>query len=271
MLPARTHFVDLQDARVLSSYQPKGSTVGPRASCIPLCKLTEARKVAPDMAVALVALHEAITAAGGDFRVTDGGRSFDMQLEGRLKYEIWLAAGKPARGSTKWASNMKDAFVAMPGESFHNAGRSIDVFLAELEFPVVAPDKQLDKLWELAIPLGWRPIVAAPDENAKEAWHFDFMGEWRPVYDRLGYAAAAMCAALDLGLGEEVFDHASGRALQAQLHRAGYDVGKVDGIIGKNTKRALAVAMLPETITDPAALFGLPSSAVPIWTFRSPL
>ena len=178
--------------------------------------------------------------AGGDLRITDLFRSTDTQREARAKYDRWVAAGKPSPGSAGWnAATMKNAFVAIPGRSWHNAARAIDVHIEALRFPGVPHDKQLDRLWELAIPIGWRPIIKAPDEGASESWHFDFYGPWQRVVDRRGHEQAAIAAAQDLANGE-----LPGEALRLQggLHRAGYDVGTIDGIVGTNTIAALTAS-----------------------------
>jgi hypothetical protein len=135
---------------------------------------------------------------------------------------------------------MKNAFVALPGRSGHNAGRSIDVHLSELRFPGVPANQQLDKLWEIAIPLGWKPVIKTADEGAKEAWHFDFWGELTGVLNRLGYEQAALCGALLVGHGDlQGFPAVT----QALLCRAGFDIGKIDGAIGPKSIAALASAL----------------------------
>jgi hypothetical protein len=179
-------------------------------------------------------------AAGGDFRVTDCFRSIKTQEEAHQRYLNWVAAGSPKTSDPKWdAKTMKNAFVAKPGRSFHNSGRSIDVHIAALRFPGIAADKQLDKLWEIARPLGWHPIIANPDERASEAWHFDFLGCWKPVKERAGYESTAVAAAADVGNGEA--DN-GWRRVQGGLHRAGYNVGTVDGVAGSKTKGALSAS-----------------------------
>jgi hypothetical protein len=135
---------------------------------------------------------------------------------------------------------MKAAFVALPGRSFHNAGRAIDVHLGVLKFPGVAADKQLDRLWEIARSCGWDPIIKAPDEGASEAWHFDHYGELSGVLKRLGYEQAALCGAILVGHGDL---SGFGAELQALICRAGFDIGKIDGDVGPRTLGALADAL----------------------------
>lgn len=255
---------------ILSSYQQKGGTGGARATLRPLSTLGEAAFGTPDTVQALIDLHDAVTSEGGDFRVTDFYRPLEAQIAARRKYENWLNAGKPGRLDSNFdPKTMKADVVAKPGYSFHNAGRAIDFHVGALNFPGVAADQQLDKMWELAKPIGWRPIINAPTESASEAWHMDFMGPWLPVYDRLGYKDAAMCACLDIGI--EIYGRDSWRFVQAQLHRAGFDVGEVDGRYGSKTESALTEAGLaaPSGNTCSEALMRevgrLPSSSRTLW------
>jgi hypothetical protein len=229
------------DLSIASSYQKSGGTGGPRATLTPLAKLGKAGVAAPEMAPALKALSDAVAARGGDFRVTECHRDVAVQQAARAKYDLWVRAGKPAPGTAAFdAKTMKAAFVAAPGRSGHNAGRSIDVHLSELRFPGVPANKQLDVLWECALPLGWKPIIREADEGAKEAWHFDFPGELKGVMDRLGYEQWALCGAILVGHGDLVSYAA---VLQALLSRAGYDIGKIDGLAGAKTHQALALAL----------------------------
>jgi len=229
------------DASVASSYQKSGGTGGARATLTPLASLGKAGVAAPDMAKALLALHGAVREAGGDLRITECHRDIAVQKAARAKYDAWAAAGKPKPGTPGFdAKTMKAAFVAAPGRSGHNAGRSIDVHLSELKFPGIPKDKQLDMLWECAMPLGWKPIVKAPDEGASEAWHLDYPGELKGVMDRLGYEQWALCGAILVGHGDLSGYDAE---IQALLCRAGFDVGVIDGKIGNKTKAALAAAL----------------------------
>lgn len=229
------------DASIVCSYDNAGKTGQPRATCKSLVKLGKAGIAHPEMAPALKALSDEVAKAGGDFRVTECHRDVGVQKAARAKYDNWVKAGKPAPGSSSWnASTMKNAFVAAPGRSGHNAGRSIDVHLGMLKFPGVPADKQLDKLWEIAIPLGWKPIIKSADEGASEAWHFDYPGELSGVMSRLGYEQWALCGALLVGHGDIQGYEA---VTQALLCRAGYDIGKIDGAPGAKTRAALMQAL----------------------------
>ena len=254
MLPRRTKLL-LCDREIKSSYSPSGHTGIDldRASLRGLAS-TALGYFTPDACEALFKLHEAVLNAGGDFRVTDGFRSTETQSAARKKYENWLRDFQPAPNSKEFdPKRHKAAFVALPGRSFHNAGRAIDVHVDALRFPDVSRERQLDRLWELAIPLGWTPIIKAPTEGMSECWHFDFMGPWAPVVTRRGYEEAAIGAVLCTGDNSAFVACGSVRRIQSQLHRAGYDCGKIDGVFGPLTEAALYASGFRKLYSDTAA------------------
>lgn len=206
----------------------------------------------PVAAHALLALSNGIVDAGGTALWNQVHRSHDDQAG---FYKIYQNGGAPAQ---------------KPGMSGHQGGISVDNSTVSLAFPAPA-DQQIDKLWGIAIPLGWRPVIDRPDETKNERWHLDFWAEWEPVRARRGYTEAAICTVLDLGPDGQSdkawgLAGATARAVQAQLHRAGYDVGAIDGVIGKRTTEALVKCGAGATCRDPAALYALPNSAVVIWS-----
>jgi hypothetical protein len=226
---------------ILSSYNTAGKTGGPREDLRALSKVGRIGIAHPAAATQLKALSDAVLAAGGDFRVTECHRDFATQKAARDKYDAWVRAGKPKPGSAQFDSRtMKAAFVAAPGRSMHNAGRAIDIHVGMLNFPGVAKDKQLDKMWEISRPLGWEPVIRTADEGASEAWHFDYWGDLAGVLRRLGYEQAALCGAILVGHGDLSNYDAK---VQALLVRAGYDIGKIDGVAGRNTRTALNLAL----------------------------
>ena len=176
---------------------------------------------------------------GGDFRITELHRDLAVQTAARKKYDTWVVAGKP-KGAAFDSKTMKAAFVAQPGRSGHNAGRSLDVDLASLKFPGVPANRQLDTLWEIAKPLGWVPIIKEAKEGASESWHFDMVGELAGVKARLGYEMWALCGAILVGHGDLSSYDAT---VQALLCRAGYNIGSIDGAAGAKTKAALEDAV----------------------------
>ena len=231
------------DAAILSSYQRGGGTGGARAGLLPLHQLGRAGVATPDTAQALLLLHNAVTAAGGDFRVTELHRDVMVQQAARARYATWVAAGKPAVGSANWNSaTMKAAFVALPGRSNHNGGRAIDVHLGVLRFRGVPVDQQLDTLWAVCrTPLGWTPVIRTADEGASEAWHLDWWGDLTGTLARLGYEQAAFAGALLVGHAGAGTSYAS--VTQALLQRAGHSIGTIDGQAGARTRAALSAAL----------------------------
>ena len=230
----------------------------------------------PDVAEAIWLLHVAVLKAGGRLRLTSLLRSRESSDKARAKYLQWKDDGKPdpdVKGSGYDKTIHKDAYVKPGGLSNHNGARAIDVhvtdkkdgLLVSIIFPSIHANQNLDMLWDLAIPLGFTPIIDAPNETQKEAWHLDFLGPWAHVNERLGADAGAMAACLDAGMGGYPGGAAKDRrrALQAQIHRCGPDIGKIDGDLGKKPRRGLALCGLPETTTDPAALFKIATLSKP--------
>lgn len=198
--------------------------------------------VTPDFFEALKKLDKAIVAEGGKFFVTDLRRSWAKQAEARKKYE----------------QGIKKAFVAKPGGSFHNAARAIDISIQELDFPGIPKEDWLEKLWDLAIPLGFQPIIKIPDMRASEAWHFDYPGvDWLDAYEKLSYPQIAKCCILDIGDWDEPNtsdDKKLKMFIQAQIIRLGlYEIGKVDGIIGAKTTAVMKKMRIDPTNLEMAA------------------
>ena len=227
---------------ILSSYDAKGQTGGPRTNLRPLAHLGKAGIAVAEAAAALKRLSDAVQAAGGDLRITECHRDVSVQMAARAKYDAWVAAGKPKPGTAGFNSKtMKSDYVATPGKSNHNAGRAIDVHIGALSFPGVAANQQLDKLWEIAKPIGWSPIIKSANESASEAWHFDFWGELAGVHQRLGYEQASLCGALLVGHAGAYQSFA--RVVQALLCRAGCDIGEIDGAIGPKSIHSAALML----------------------------
>lgn len=256
MFPTRTQLV-VVDAFIPSCYgDGKGGFK-------PLAGLTGGKMV-PEAAKALTALHQAVVAAGSVHQITDCWRSAETQKIARAKYDLWVSSGKPKPGTAGFDSKtMKADYVAAPGYSNHETGRAIDATTSRLSFPGLPADKQLDKYWEIAKPLGWSPIIKEAKEGTTENWHFDFWGEWQRVKDVYGYSVASMCGHLDVGIG--VYGDDLDKLLQAQLHRAGIDVGPIDGAVGPNTKKGCAHVGIDADHVDWQKLFALPSSSTVIW------
>jgi hypothetical protein len=239
------------DDRIMSSYDYRRS-----GKPIPLNGMTATSGACPpDVAEALLKLWEAVRDAGGNLRITELNRPVEVQAEAREKYLRWVNDGKPRPHDP---DIHKTAFVSPAGYSWHQAARAIDVDLKSLDFKDIPFDKWLDRLWDLAIPLGWSPIIKAPNESQTEAWHFNFCGPFQRVLDLHGDKEGAQAAALDIGV--DAYPRAAEHALQAQIWRVYKgDIGKLDGYIGANTRKALVELGFSEDERDYTKLFDLPS------------
>jgi len=190
--------------------------------------------VPEDFHQALVKLNELVAFNNGSLHIIDLYRTWEMQSEAR---EVYL------KDKANTRKKNKKPFVAIPGGSFHNAARAVDIKLELLQFKGVPQADHLQFLWDIAKPLGFHPIIKIPDMHASESWHFDFPGkDWQEAYDTLSYSETAKCCTLDIGGWDpaEVEETTRKMFVQAQLIRLGfYEIGKVDGIFGPKTKKVL--------------------------------
>lgn len=184
-------------------------------------------KCPPDTKAAILALADEVRAAGGQFRLSDLFRSYDMQLQAHLDY----------------VTKKKKAFSPAPGGSMHEGGRAFDVDLAALHIP-------LSRFWELAAKYGVMPVIPESDPKISEAWHFDHPGSHQLV--REYYAAGkgrnlkpytSMAVSAILSIGERV-TFVKGKETQAHIQscliRLGHTIGNIDGDIGPKTRGVLA-------------------------------
>jgi hypothetical protein len=195
----------------------------------------ETSYITPDMFIALLKLNDKVKENKGELYITELSRTWEMQDRARKEF----LTGKKA------------AYVSPPGGSFHQAGRAVDFSVGELNFKDTTKEKWLKKFWDIAKPIGFYPIITIPDLGASEAWHFDYPGvDWANAYqdagkskhDTLDYTLIAKCAILDIGKWNSYVPEVIQLKMfiQAQLIRLGYyEIGEVDGIVGKNTKNAL--------------------------------
>lgn len=236
--PIRTILVKASNLESSYTYQ-KGFKKGKR---IDVSKFGEGAYVAPDMLVALEELAESVRKEGGSFYITDLFRSWDTQKKARLEF----------------LSGTRKDFIAPPGGSFHNAGRAVDFDVKNLNFQGVPRKLWLEKLWQLAIPLGFSPIIKIPDINASESWHLDYPGkDWQKAYNSISYSEVAKCAILDCGkYKERNKETLKNMFIQSQLIRLGfYEIGSVDGILGEKTKKVLTSLGIDSYSTDEAIKF----------------
>jgi D-alanyl-D-alanine carboxypeptidase len=254
MLPVRTTLVKVSYI-IPSIYKDKSGNY------IPL--VNAGGKLVPAAADSLLKLHNAVVAAGSVHRISDCYRSYQQQQAARAKYDNWKRAGSPTSAPAFNSATMKKDFVAPPGFSNHEAGIAIDAAVSQLSFPNTPANLQLDMYWELAIPLGWTPIIKAPTEGVSECWHFDHWGEWKRVKDVFGYSIASMSAHLDIGIG--CYGDDDEKLLQSQLQRAGIDIGSIDGMVGSKTKAGAKWAGIDAAKPDWDKLFKLESATEVIW------
>jgi hypothetical protein len=193
----------------------------------------------PDTAAAIAGIETEVAALGGELLLSDLFRSYDMQLQAHLDY----------------TSHKKKAFSPPPGGSMHEAGRAFDLDLQSLKMP-------LERFWSVAATHGVTPIIKSPSPSTSEAWHFDCRGSHDRVYayyasgkatNMAPYQAMAASAILSAGLRHDRFEGKEKEALlQSSLIRLGYDIGNLDGEIGRRTRAALARAGLQESALDGA-------------------
>lgn len=178
---------------------------------------------------ALVRLQAVMEAEGGTVGITEVYRSM---ANSRLGHALYVAGKRPE-------------YVADAGESAHNAGIAVDLDVWHARFPGLDPDGWIRMLWDLCVPLGWRPIARRPEMSAPERHHLDCVIEWGPTLDWFrrhrpshAYTGFVRCGILDAGAWDRnvipVTDEWLAVAYcQAQLHRVGiHEVGMVDGVAG---------------------------------------
>lgn len=126
--------------------------------------------------------------------------------------------------------------------SLSPAGRGFKI--EALHDQITAPTACLAALWSMTVPLGLTPWNRYPVPGHKDHQFHNF-GPWKPLMDRLlaegrGHLAwPSVCCAAQVDAGIWKGDKTVERFVQAQLHRIGYNVGPVDGIIGPRTAQAI--------------------------------
>ena len=231
---------------------------------VPMPEFGSGMVCADDVRDQLLAWRASVAARGGRLTVNSMTRTVAQQQVLRDRYVDYLAAlAAWERGGRVGPAPAKVAAANRPGRSNHQGGRAVDVSTVA-PFPNDPPYRQVDLLWETGAPHGFTPIIPSPDETRSERWHFDFWNDWVGVRDQRGYEEACLCSALDVGQAGEWQDDV--RLQQALLLRAGFDVGDVDGIAGKRTSSAMALALgpgwaarYPGAATSAAALRALPA------------
>ncbi len=233
-------------------------------------KNPEAWQCTPGMAKALLGIDAAMKARGsGGLRLTEVRRSWTFAASERAKYDTWVNAGRPEKGSRFFrAEVMRTTYITHPDEGNHVWGGAFDIDAYALDFPGVPEDGQLGVFWDCADDFGIRPIIAHPDRSQSECWHFDRLGPLEAVYGlfkaagkknpvyRQAYAHTARvgCVLAGTFVGNLKME----RLVQARLLLGGQFVGIVDGKFGALTKAALAAHGIEgvTSTTSPAVLLG---------------
>jgi hypothetical protein len=183
----------------------------------------------PDTKAAIEAVARDLAAMGYGIRLSDLFRSHDMQ----------------AQSHADFVEGRKKAFSPPPGESLHEAGRAMDIDLSSIGVP-------LPQFWEIARAHGFSPIIDVPDPHRSESWHFDLRGSHGTVYDYVQtgkagtmlapYTQMAQSAILAIGVKLDTVPTQNVAFLQAGLIRLGFDPGRIDGVHGQRTSKALEEA-----------------------------
>jgi hypothetical protein len=110
-------------------------------------------------------------------------------------------------------------------------------------------ERELAMLWALTVPLGLVPFTRYPLPGPHDSV-FHVFGEWGLLLDHLlgaGRGEAgwpSFCCAAQIDVGKWEGGRVTERLVQAHLHRIGFNVGSVDGIVGNKTQGALRAANL---------------------------
>jgi len=164
-----------------------------------------------------------------------------LSIRGRPQLEMSWEHVREDRGPT----GLPPEWSAIP------TGR--EVYL-RLEIPDEEADdarreRELALLWAVSVPLGFVPYTRYPLPGPHDEV-FHFFGEWEVLMDQLlgaGRGEAGwpgFCCAAQLDVGKWEGSQKTERMVQVHLHRIGYNVGPIDGIIGNKTQGALRAANL---------------------------
>lgn len=218
---------------LLSSYDARGKTGGPRADLVPLHRRSRGY-LAPWAAGAALALDGRARAAGWDLRWTETWRPIPDQLRARQRY----LGGKGPK-------------AVAPGRSAHGYAGAVDIHTG----PLAASGCTLAAWHEALAATGWRPIIPSTASWAtSESWHADCWGPLEGIRRHEGYSEAAMAGHLLCGQWDHLVaggwseERVAVACLQVSLLRAGYRCGAIDGLAGRATLAAMVVAGIPQGV-----------------------
>jgi len=156
-------------------------------------------------------MEQDVLAAGGNLYLSDAFRTHDMQLQAHLDY----------------VNKKKKSYSPLPGSSFHEAGRAIDIDVGNLGI-------SLAEFWEIAGRYGWSPIIEGPNPRASECWHFDYREFWDIIVKYAGYKIAAKLAIMDIDIDCDPIWIIQGHLAIQKIYE-----GKIDGLYGPLTEKAI--------------------------------
>ena len=169
----------------------------------------------------------------------------------------------PPRESFEWGdletnpgpTNLSPAYSAIP------TGREVylrlDVSKISSKEDVLGQrERGLALLWALALPLGFTPYTRYPVPGP-QSHVFHYFGPWHILMDHFlgsgrGEAAwPSFCCAAQAEAETWKGGRATERRVQAHLHRLGFNVGVIDGVVGPRTQGGLkAVGLHSLPLTD---------------------
>ena len=224
MAPSRIQLVQVSD--IETCYKNKSGQY------LQSSVLGECSFVTPTMDVAIHSLRIGVNKEGGTFRISDLSRTWAMQEKARKE---------------------KPNLANPPGRSYHQANSAVDISVNGLDFPIPR-SKWIKKLWDIALPLGFHAVISQPLMDVNENWHFQIYGkDWEEASKNVSSSELAKAMILDCGRWDPKENELVVKKMfvQAQLIRLGlYEVGKIDGIIGTNTKKCLAKLGYIDSVDD---------------------
>lgn len=171
--------------------------------------------VIPEFQYALSKLQDIVSQVGGKLFVKEAYRTFGQQTDRHRKYNTDRA-----------------------GQSMHNAARAVDVHIQSLDFDYQVETDFVDILSKAAEHVG---AYAHLHDDKKDCACLHYYGDWITLKDKVPHTELVKAMCIDAGLWEGYSSNKLRIAfVQSQLVRIGkFDVGMIDGILGKKTQSVL--------------------------------